>query len=77
MEHENEIFRSRAPWSVEPSLKAMTDEVGVDFNHFLDMIKNDKSDMEISQEFGVTEKTIYYLREHFNSHGLGSIMGQD
>lgn len=77
MENNDEIFRSRAPWSTEPSLKAMTEEVGVDFNHFIDMMKNDKSDMEIAQEFGITEKCAFYLKDHFIHKGLGSIMGQD
>ena len=77
MDHNDEFFRCRAPWSTEPSLKAMTEEVGIDFNHFIDMLKNDKSDMEMAKEFEVTEKTVYYLRDHFVHYGLGSIMGQD
>ncbi|MDN5293856.1 MAG: hypothetical protein PWQ91_1028 [Eubacteriales bacterium] len=72
-----EDFISRVPWSVRPSLKAMTEEVGVDFNRFLEGLKNNRSDAEMAAEFGVTEKTISYLRDHFYRYGLGSIMGQD
>ncbi len=72
-----EFLRSRVPWSAGPSLKEMTDEVGIDFDRFIEGLKNQKSDMEIANDFGVTEKTIYYLRDHFERKGLGSTVGQD
>ncbi|MHB8917833.1 MAG: helix-turn-helix domain-containing protein [Desulfocucumaceae bacterium] len=72
-----EYLRSRVPWSTGPSLKQKTDEVGVDFDGFIDGLKNNRSDVEIAGEFGVSEKVISHLREHFITHGLGSIMGQD
>jgi DNA-directed RNA polymerase specialized sigma subunit len=72
-----EYLRSRVPWSTEPSLKQKTDDVGIDFDDFIAGLKNKLSDVEMAAEFGVSEKTISYLREHFMSHGLGSIMGQD
>jgi len=72
-----EYIRSRVPWSTEPSLKTKTEEVGIDFDLFIDALKNDKSDMEMAGEFGVSEKVIKHLREHFFTHGIGSIMGQD
>jgi len=72
-----EYIRSRVPWSTEPSLKTKTKEVGIDFDLFIDAIKNNKSDMEMAKEFGVNEKVIKHLKEHFFAHGVGSIMGQD
>lgn len=72
-----EYIRSRAPWSTEPSLKTKTEEVGIDFDRFIEGLKNNKSDLEMAEEFGVTEKMLYYLRDHFMRHGVGSIMGQD
>lgn len=31
----------------------------------------------MAEEFDVTEKLIYHLRDHFARYGIGSIMGQD
>ncbi|MCL6476885.1 MAG: helix-turn-helix domain-containing protein [Peptococcaceae bacterium] len=72
-----EYLRSRVPWSTGPSLKQMTDEVGVDFDRFIDGLNHDRSDVEMAAEFNVSEKIIKHLRDHFMSHGVGSIMGQD
>lgn len=72
-----EYIRSRVPWSTEPSLKTKTKEVGIDFDAFIDRIKNNRSDTEIAEEFMVTEKTVAHLKDHFMRHGVGSIMGQD
>jgi len=72
-----EYIRSRVPWSAEPGLKVITDEVGVDFDRFIEGLKNERSDSEMAAEFGVTEKLIAHLRDHFMRFGLGSIVGQD
>lgn len=72
-----EYIRSRVPWSTEPSLQSKAEEVGVNFDAFIDGLKNNKTDQEMGKEFGVTPKTIGYLREHFMTKGIGSIMGQD
>ena len=71
------FLRSRVPWEAGPNLKQMTDEVGIDMDRFIDAIGANRSDMEIASEFGVSEKTITGLKEHFYSKGLGSIIGQD
>jgi len=68
---------SRAPWSLQPSLKGMTEEVGIDFDTFIKFLKDNKQDAEIAQEFGVSNKTIVGLREHFEKYGVHSIVGQD
>ncbi len=72
-----EFIRSRVPWTTEPSLVTKTEEVGIDFDDFIEAVKNDKTDAEMAKEFGVTEKTINYLKNHFWTHGIGSTMGQD
>jgi len=72
-----EYIRSRVPWSTEPSLKFKTDELGIDFDKLIEGIRVDKSDMEMAEELGTSEKIVTHLREHFMSKGLGSIMGQD
>ncbi|CCO09376.1 hypothetical protein [Desulforamulus hydrothermalis] len=72
-----EFIRSRVPWSTEPSLQTKASEVGVDFDALIEGIKNNRSDEEMAKEFGVTPKCIGYLKEHFWTHGIGSIMGQD
>ncbi|WP_028307284.1 histidine kinase [Desulfitibacter alkalitolerans] len=70
-------FVSRAPWSLQPSLKEMTEEVGIDFNAFIKCLKDKKNDSEMAQELGVSTKTIGYLKEHFEKYGVHSIVGQD
>lgn len=72
-----EYIRSRVPWSTEPSLKFKTGEVGIDFDEFIDGLKDNKTDAEMAEEFDCTEKLIYHLRDHFMRYGVGSIMGQD
>ncbi|MCL4441059.1 MAG: helix-turn-helix domain-containing protein [Firmicutes bacterium] len=72
-----EYLRSRVPWSTEPSLETKANEVGVNFDALIDGIKNNRSDEEMAEEFGVKPKCIGYLKEHFWTRGIGSIMGQD
>lgn len=72
-----EYLRSRVPWGAGPSLKEKTDEVGIDFDKFIDQLSKNKTDMEMAKEFGVSEKTIFHLRDHFERKGLGSVIGQD
>jgi len=73
----NNDYLSRVPWSSEPSLKEMTREAGIDFDRFIDRLKEDKTDVEMAKEFDVSEKLIKHLREHFYTHGIGSIVGRD
>jgi len=70
-------YVSRAPWSLQPSLKEMAEEVGIDFDDFISGLKHNKNDMELAEDFGVSKKTIHGLREHFEKFGVHSIMGQD
>jgi len=77
MEQNDFILSSRVPWSTEPSLKDMAKEVGVNYDRLIAGIKENKSDAEIAKELAVSEKLIGHLREHFYTHGLHSIMGQD
>ncbi len=73
-----EIFlRSRVPWEAGPNLKEMTDEVGIDFDRFVESIGANMTDMEMAREFGVSERTIACLRDHFYKKGLGTTVGQD
>ncbi|HBC92138.1 MAG TPA: hypothetical protein DCZ10_04325 [Pelotomaculum sp.] len=74
---QNDFMQSRVPWSTEPSLKDMAQEVGIDYDRLIDGIKEDKSDSEIAGELAVPEKLIYHLRDHFYTRGVHSIMGQD
>lgn len=77
MDKSNNVPLSRVPWSKEPSLKQMTEEVGVDFDRFIADLKEQKTDLEMAEEFAVTEKLISHLRERFYTHGLDSVEGQD
>jgi hypothetical protein len=53
------------PWSIEPSMRFVCDEVGIDYNQFIADLRNNKGDQEMAAEFGVPEKTIQYLKERF------------
>ncbi|NMA51645.1 MAG: helix-turn-helix domain-containing protein [Peptococcaceae bacterium] len=55
----------------------MAKEVGVNYDQLMAGIKENKSDAEIANELAVSEKLIGHLKEHFYTHGLHSIMGQD
>ncbi len=77
MEEIESAAQSRVPWSVEPSLKEMANEVGVDFDQLVEGIKLDKTDSEMAGELDIPEKLVYHLRDHFYTHGVDSIMGQD
>ncbi|MDD3654196.1 MAG: helix-turn-helix domain-containing protein [Desulfotomaculaceae bacterium] len=77
MEQHDDFQFSHVPWSREPSLKEMTREVGIDFDRFIDALKEDKTAAEIAGEFDVSEKLVSHLREHFFTHGVGSIEGMD
>ncbi|KAB2954675.1 helix-turn-helix domain-containing protein [Heliorestis acidaminivorans] len=55
----------------------MTNEVGIDFDNFIDGIAKDRSDTEMAEEFGVTPKTIGHLKNHFWRYGINDIQGQD
>ena len=68
---------SRAPWSTEPSLKQKAQDLGVDFDQLIEEIKSDHSDPEIAKRLGITVKATRHLKNHFMTHGVGSIMGQD
>lgn len=68
---------SKVPWSSGPSLKEMAGEVGVDVDRFIDGIKDEKTDAEMAEDFDVSEKLIYHLRDHFYTHGVDSVLGQD
>ncbi|MFZ5945326.1 MAG: hypothetical protein ACOYVD_14570 [Bacillota bacterium] len=66
-----------APWSREPSLKFMCDEVGVNMDNLISGIEQNKSDTEMAKELGVSAKTVKALAEQFMTHGLQSVEGQD
>lgn len=71
------FFRSRVPWEAGPNLKEMTDEIGIDMDRFVEAIGANKTDMEMASEFGVSEKAIASLKDHFFRKGLGTTVGQD
>jgi DNA-binding CsgD family transcriptional regulator len=50
---------------------------GVDFNQFLELIKEQAPDDRISATLGVSPQTVRNLREHFAEFGLDSVQGQD
>ncbi len=77
MDENDSFLVSRVPWSSGPSLKEMANEVGVDVDRFIEEIKSDKTDAEMAEDFNVSEKLIYHLRDHFYTRGIDSVMGQD
>jgi len=73
----DEDFRSRVPWNWQPHFSEICAEAGVDFDRFLESLAENRSDMELADEFSVSAKTIGYLRDHFENYGIGSVLGQD
>ncbi|HZJ84432.1 MAG TPA: helix-turn-helix domain-containing protein [Syntrophomonadaceae bacterium] len=65
------------PWSRIVSLSEMTREAGIDFDEFIEAIKNDLSVEEMSRKFEISTTTIKQLREHFFHYGISSVMGGD
>lgn len=70
-------FWARVPWSTQPSLKIKAEEAGVDFDAFIEGLRNNCSDAEMANEFGVPKATISNLREQFMRYGVDSVQGQD
>lgn len=60
----DEGFRG-PPWGKEPSMKIVCEEAGVNFNQFVNALKDEKSDMEVANEFGVDKETIKSLKKRF------------
>jgi uncharacterized protein YerC len=65
------------PWSSQISLKEMIEDVGINFDKFIDFLADGKTDEEIASETGVSAKSIGQFRKHFEQYGIDSIMGQD
>ncbi len=65
------------PWGTQPSLKAMVEDIGVDFDIFFDGLKNGKTDDELASQLGASTEAIRTFREHFVKYGIDSVMGQD
>lgn len=72
-----EFFRNGISYHTEPSLRQKTREVGISFDDFIDGLKNNKSNLEIASELGISDKIISHLRNHFEQHGLGATIGHD
>jgi len=53
------------PWGVEPSMRFVCDEVGIDVDRFIHRLEGNKSDAEMAAEFGVSEGTIRNLKDRF------------
>lgn len=65
------------PWGWQPSLQAMAEEAGVNFDDFIDYIRDGATDEEMAWKFGVSVETIACLRDRFERYGIDSVMGQD
>lgn len=70
-------FEFTAPFGFEPSLKFMANELGVDFDRFIEGLNVNKSDLQLAKEFNCSIKAIEQLKERFMKYGLDSIVGQD
>ncbi|WP_084019355.1 hypothetical protein [Desulfuribacillus alkaliarsenatis] len=66
-----------APWGWQESLQSKTQEVGVDFDHFIECLRLQMDDEKMAEVFHVPEKTIFHLRNHFEKYGIDSMVGWD
>lgn len=65
------------PWSRMPSLKEMSEEVGIDFDDLVKAIRTEMSPSEMSQRFDISEELASNFTEHFFRYGIGSVMSGD
>ncbi|MDI6709625.1 MAG: helix-turn-helix domain-containing protein [Thermoanaerobacterales bacterium] len=68
---------SRVPWSSQASLKLKTDEVGIDFDAFIEGLRGNRSDGDMAKQFNVPVAVISNLREQFIRFGVDSVQGRD
>ncbi|GAV22594.1 helix-turn-helix transcriptional regulator [Carboxydothermus pertinax] len=66
-----------APFSFDLGFKDKCDEIGVPWEAFIDQLKAGKSDTEIAEELGITEKLAENLRYQFEKYGITGVTGQD
>ncbi|MEA1960005.1 MAG: helix-turn-helix domain-containing protein [Bacillota bacterium] len=65
------------PWSRTQSLQELTSEAGINFDAFIDCMKENKSIDEMAKQFQVQNETIESLEEYFLKYGISSVIGGD
>ena len=65
------------PWSRIPGFNEMCEETGIDFDSFIEDIKNGSGLEDMAVKYGVSMETISLLQEHFIKYGLSSVIGGD
>lgn len=65
------------PWSRTVSLPEMLKEAGIDYDEFIEAIKNDVSPAEIAKKLKVSEDTVIQMTEYFYRYGISSVIGGD
>jgi hypothetical protein len=65
------------PWSRIPGLNEMCEEVGVDFDSFVEDLKTGANLDDMVIKYGVSMETMSLLQKHFMKYGLSSVMGGD
>lgn len=70
-------FPSRVPWNWQPSLSEMCKNESVDFDKLIAGLAENKNDGDLAASLNADERTVQYLRNHFEQFGVGSVIGQD
>jgi len=65
------------PWSRIQSLGEMTTAAGINFDEFIQCIKEGHEVIEMAQRFQVSPATIDSLQQHFFKYGIASVIGGD
>lgn len=66
------------PWGKEPSMKIVCEDLGVDYNQFINALKEDKSDINMANELGVKKEVVESLRKRFyDMEAISGNTGQD
>lgn len=68
---------ARVPWNAGLSLKDVAQDLNINYNDFIDQLKENKNDKDIADNLKVAEEIVYHLRQQFERFGLDSIQGQD
>lgn len=65
------------PWSRIPSLVEMTADAGIDYDDFIECIKQNQSVEQMANHFRVHTTTVESLQDHFFKYGISSVIGGD
>ncbi len=68
---------SHVPWSRQPSLQSLSQDLGVDYEQLLAGLQENQTDSQLAAKLQCSVLAVQNLREYFEHYGLDSVEGQD